>query len=217
MVRRKETSISTRPSTATSWGLRGREGKRWRREGEGSGGRRERQRGNGEEEMGKKMEEEKAAFVHDYVMKQQRSSSGKTWSTFFFFFRNCYSSCRVFLLKRLFLCFAPWISWTFCPVLCISPPDFSLPHACVSSSVILCCVVTPDSLLHFLNHSCILSLCRVLGAVVFFPHDFLHPTLHLCIFSQFLLFFFPFIFLGSMGFFLDFVIKKCFCSPSLGE
>lgn len=99
---------------------------------EGNGGREE----GWKKEMGNKVEEEKAAFVHDYVMKQQRSSSGKTWSTFFFFFRNCSWSCQgffllffFFLLKRLFLCSAPWISWTFCPVLqiwlCFSSLYFS--------------------------------------------------------------------------------------------
>lgn len=195
---------------------------------EGNGGREE----GWKKEMGNKVEEEKAAFVHDYVMKQQRSSSGKTWSTFFFFFRNCSWSCQGFFLLFFFFfnlndCFCvqlleflePFVQFFksgFVSVLCISPPEFSLPHACVSSSVILCCVVTPDFSSTFLESFLYFKL-EYLELLFFSPHNFLDPTLHLCIFSQFLLFFFPFIFLGSMVFFLDFIIKKSFCSPSIGE
>lgn len=145
---------------------------------EGNGGREE----GWKKEMGNKVEEEKAAFVHDYVMKQQRSSSGKTWSTFFFFFRNCSWSCQVFFFLLFFYlndCFCvqlleflePFVQFFksgFVSVLCISPPEFSLPHACVSSSVILCCVVTPDFSSTFLESFLYFKL-EYLELLCFFP------------------------------------------------
>lgn len=192
---------------------------------EGNGGREE----GWKKEMGKKVEEEKAAFVHDYVMKQQRSSSGKTWSTFFFFFRNCSWSCQVVFFFAFFYlndCFCvqlleflePFVQFFksgFVSVLCISPPEFSLPHACVSSSVILCCVVTPDFFSTFLESFLYFKL-EYLELLCFSPQFLGSYTASLHIFPvpPFLLsFYFP----GLHGFFLDFIIKKCFCSPSLGE
>lgn len=137
---------------------------------------------------------------------------------FFAFFKKIFylNNCFCVQLLEFLEPFVQFFKSGFVSVLCISPPEFSLPHACVSSSVILCCVVTPDFSSTFLESFLYFKL-EYLELLFFSPHNFLDPTLHLCIFSQFLLFFFPFIFLGSMVFFLDFIIKKSFCSPSIGE
>lgn len=130
---------------------------------------------------------------------------------FFFYLNDCFC---VRLLEFLEL-FVQFFKSGFVSVLCISPPEFSLPHACVSSSVILCCVVTPDFLSTFLESFLYFKL-ELESCCVFSPRFLGSYTASLYIFpvSPFLLsFYFP----GLHGFFLDFIIKKCFCSPSLGE
>lgn len=86
-------------------------------------------------------------------------------SGFVFFYLN-YCFC-VRLLEFLEL-FVQFFKSGFVSVLCISPPEFSLPHACVSSSVILCCVVTPDFSSTFLESFLYFKL-EYLELLCFFP------------------------------------------------